>query len=494
MRKLTIVFLCLLFSALAEAQQRRPQASPQAGDPLPGLTAAQRADFNDGRGDFTEIETVAEGLGPVFNERSCAACHAAPVPGGGSRRLVTRFATRTNGAFDPLTNLGGSLVQDHAIGPPDGSTHPFRPERVPQAATIVVRRRSTPLFGLGLVDATPDATFLALAGRGDAPGRVNLVDNIRAGMKTVGKFGWKAQVPSLFQFAGDAYLNEMGITSADFPNENCPQGNCAELAFNPAPGINDDGSRVAAARPADRRRQRRRGRLPARRLRVVPRRHAPHRIEPRRRARSPDLSPLLRLPPPRHGRARRQPRDGRRQGSRDAHRAALGPAFRADVSARRAREHTRRRHPRARRAGPRVARPLRRADARRPRETDRFPAVALTHHFWHNGGLTHATEAPMSAVIHHDDGRVELQSLDRIESSPLYNEDLAPVPVARRNWSAYNYAALWISMAHCIPTYMLSSGLIGAGMNWWQALITILLGNTIVLIPILLNSHPGTKY
>ncbi|MEK6374292.1 MAG: NCS1 family nucleobase:cation symporter-1 [Acidobacteriota bacterium] len=97
-------------------------------------------------------------------------------------------------------------------------------------------------------------------------------------------------------------------------------------------------------------------------------------------------------------------------------------------------------------------------------------------------------------VIQHPDGRVELQSTAEIEKSPLYNEDLAPVPVAKRNWTTYNYAALWISMAHCIPTYMLSSGLIGAGMNWWQALITILLGNSIVLVPILLNSHPGTKY
>jgi CxxC motif-containing protein (DUF1111 family) len=247
MRNLMIVTLCLTVSVAAEAQQqRRPQPTPQAGDALPGLNAAQLAAFNDGRGDFTEIESVADGLGPVFNERSCAACHVAPAPGGGSRRTVTRFATRTGGVFDPLTNLGGSLIQDHAIGPPDGSIHPFRPERVPQQATIVVRRRSTPLFGLGLVDATPDSTFVALAGRGDTPGRVNLVDNIRAGMKTVGKFGWKAQVPSLFQFAGDAYLNEMGITSADFPNENCPQGNCAELQFNPAPGINDDGSGVAA--------------------------------------------------------------------------------------------------------------------------------------------------------------------------------------------------------------------------------------------------------
>ena len=94
------------------------------------------------------------------------------------------------------------------------------------------------------------------------------------------------------------------------------------------------------------------------------------------------------------------------------------------------------------------------------------------------------------------DGRVELkpEAFEEISASPLFNRDLAPVKVSERNWTTYNYAALWISMAHCIPTYMLSSGLISAGMNWWQALITILLGNSIVLIPILLNSHPGTKY
>ena len=97
-------------------------------------------------------------------------------------------------------------------------------------------------------------------------------------------------------------------------------------------------------------------------------------------------------------------------------------------------------------------------------------------------------------VVHHADGRVELRDPSTIEASRLYSEDLAPVPVAKRNWTTYNYAALWISMAHCIPTYMMSSGLISAGMNWWQALITILLGNIIVLVPILLNSHPGTKY
>ncbi|MBI3265039.1 MAG: NCS1 family nucleobase:cation symporter-1 [Acidobacteria bacterium] len=101
---------------------------------------------------------------------------------------------------------------------------------------------------------------------------------------------------------------------------------------------------------------------------------------------------------------------------------------------------------------------------------------------------------PSSSQIERPDGRVELVDTSRLERSVLYNHDLAPVPIARRNWTTYNYAALWISMAHCIPTYMLASGLMAEGMSWRQAIMTILLGNTIVLVPILLNSHPGTKY
>ena len=103
---------------------------------------------------------------------------------------------------------------------------------------------------------------------------------------------------------------------------------------------------------------------------------------------------------------------------------------------------------------------------------------------------------PASAhpTIEHPDGRIELRAPEALARSALYNADLAPVPVARRTWSTWDYAALWISMAHCIPTYTLASGLIGDGMSWWQALGTILLGNLIVLAPILANSHPGTKY
>jgi NCS1 family nucleobase:cation symporter-1 len=80
------------------------------------------------------------------------------------------------------------------------------------------------------------------------------------------------------------------------------------------------------------------------------------------------------------------------------------------------------------------------------------------------------------------------------ENSSLYNEDLAVVPKEKRTWGTWNYAALWISMSLCIPTYMLASSLIGGGMNWWQAILTIFLGNTIVLVPMILNGRAGAKY
>jgi CxxC motif-containing protein (DUF1111 family) len=259
MRRLTIVFLSIVLSLVLYAQERRRAVAPlapesvaqNAGASLTGLTATEMAAFNAGRGAFNRDAAVASGLGPVFNDSSCGACHDGPAAGGGSNRNVTRFARRVNGVFDSLAELGGSLVQNRAIGARTGSAHNFAPETVPAQATIVTQRRTTPLFGLGLVDATPDAFFIALASaeaaRADGTaGRVNMTDNIRAGTKTVGRFGWKAQVPTLFQFAGDALLNEMGITTPDFPNENCPQGNCSELAFNPAPGINDNGSTPAA--------------------------------------------------------------------------------------------------------------------------------------------------------------------------------------------------------------------------------------------------------
>ena len=81
-----------------------------------------------------------------------------------------------------------------------------------------------------------------------------------------------------------------------------------------------------------------------------------------------------------------------------------------------------------------------------------------------------------------------------LSASPLWNHDLAPTPIERRTWSTYNIAALWIGMSVVITTYTLASGLMSQGMNWWQAMVTILLGNVIVLIPMVLNAHAGTRY
>ena len=81
-----------------------------------------------------------------------------------------------------------------------------------------------------------------------------------------------------------------------------------------------------------------------------------------------------------------------------------------------------------------------------------------------------------------------------LSASPLWNDDLAPTPLARRTWSTYNIAALWIGMSVVITTYTLASGIMQQGMNWWQAMLTILLGNAIVLVPMILNAHAGTKY
>jgi nucleobase:cation symporter-1, NCS1 family len=88
----------------------------------------------------------------------------------------------------------------------------------------------------------------------------------------------------------------------------------------------------------------------------------------------------------------------------------------------------------------------------------------------------------------------DVTNISGVSNSSLYSEDLAPVSQSARSWGTWNYAALWISMSLCIPTYMLASSLIEGGMNWWQAILTIFIGNTVVLVPMILNGHAGAKY
>lgn len=202
-----------------------PQLNP-LGQPLAGLTAAELAAFNEGGVEFRNVETVAGGLGPIFNDVSCVACHDAGGTGGASRRTVTRFGRTVNGVFDPLDSQGGSLLQERSI-------NPGIREVVPREANTVARRVTTPLFGAGLIEAIPDSTIvLGTLGRKPAgiAGKVSVVRDVVSGINRIGRFGWKAQAATLLAFSGDAYRNEMGITNRFFPTENAPNGNAALLA------------------------------------------------------------------------------------------------------------------------------------------------------------------------------------------------------------------------------------------------------------------------
>lgn len=174
--------------------------------------------------------------------------------GGGTNRTVRRFGRLDRGVFDSLAELGGSLIQSRGIGSVTtvAATHDFVGERTPPDEMVTTLRRSHALQGFGLVDAVPDDTWGAIAqtqlqADPSTAGRVNIVLEISTGRAAVGTFGWKAQVPTLMQFAGDALLNEIGITNPLFRDEACPQGDCwAALDFNPAAAMNDDGRDLEA--------------------------------------------------------------------------------------------------------------------------------------------------------------------------------------------------------------------------------------------------------
>lgn len=220
--------------------------------PVDGLTPAQQAAFSNGARMYLRFFSTAEGLGPVFNAQSCVVCHSFQADRAGTR-LNTHFGVRQGDAFDPLTEHGGALIQVASIGRVTTSAglHEFAGEVVPREANVTATRQTQPLQGLGFVDAVPDDTWVALAEHEYAAdpstaGRLHMVADPTSGTTAVGKFGWKAQVASLRQFAGDALLNEIGITNPGFPQEVCPQGDCRALAFNPRPSRNDDGTAVNA--------------------------------------------------------------------------------------------------------------------------------------------------------------------------------------------------------------------------------------------------------
>lgn len=250
------------------------------GDRLSGIDADE---FAEARATFMDVESINDGVGPIFNERSCAGCHSNGAVGGAGENIERRFGRFVNGIFDPLANLGGTLRQLFSVGNfnnpnlPAGSRGRCQagnptlcciPVEVdpPQATVRNVGRLTTPLFGLGLVDAMPDSFFDQLAAAEPAAIR-GLVNRVRIifpdprdpaqsrGALGVGRFGWKAGIRGLVQFSADAYSNEMAITTQscvrgtsilDFAVENAPNApngsvpaGCDDLApFQPQANVN----------------------------------------------------------------------------------------------------------------------------------------------------------------------------------------------------------------------------------------------------------------
>ncbi len=188
-----------------------PQVKP--GDPLPGITPVEFTEFRLGLDDFTEVETVEDGLGPAFNGTSCAVCHNVPAIGGTGLILETRAAYRDpSGEFRALNSAGDTLI--HLFSVPPHACQPITPD----AANVVAHRQAIPLFGAGLVEAIPDETIRDLEDPFDrnndgVRGRAALVVDLATGERRVGRFGWKAQHATLLAFGADAYRNEMGITN-----------------------------------------------------------------------------------------------------------------------------------------------------------------------------------------------------------------------------------------------------------------------------------------
>jgi CxxC motif-containing protein (DUF1111 family) len=223
------------------------------GNPLPGLTTDELLKFSAGKAQFQVIDGPAEGLGPLFNAQSCFACHTQPAtlapsttsgvssnpqvttPGGASAFTESR-AGRLNpdGSFNPLANEDGTLFKLSSLTPASQ-------EIVPADATIVAHRKTTPLFGSGLIEAIPDATIAAGVHNpavDGVTGKVALLSDAvtmtiaKGGVgpsNFVGRFGWKDQEATLLAFAGDAYLNEIGVTNRFFGTDLAPDGNQALL-------------------------------------------------------------------------------------------------------------------------------------------------------------------------------------------------------------------------------------------------------------------------
>jgi CxxC motif-containing protein (DUF1111 family) len=199
--------------------------------------------FNDNRFIFEEVEGIADGLGPTYNAQSCAECHQNVVTGGASQ-IAEHRTGRVDASGGFFESLGGSLIHSRA-------TNSAIVERVAFEDDVRTFRISTNTLGNGFVECVANETLLAI--RDAQPtairGTAIMVPALEGGnTMRVGRFGWKNQHASLESFSADAYLNEMGITSPLFPDENTSAGRNVGFGtgFDPVPEPEDEGEDVEA--------------------------------------------------------------------------------------------------------------------------------------------------------------------------------------------------------------------------------------------------------
>ncbi len=203
--------------------------------------------FDENRALFEEVETVADGLGPTYNAQACSECHQNVATGGASQIAEHRTgrADAASGGF--FESVGGSLIQSRA-------TYPDIVERVAFEDDVRTFRISTNTLGLGYVECVSNETLLAIrdAQPAELRGTAVMVAVLEANSSPrVGRFGWKSQHASLQSFAADAYLNEMGITSPLFPEENTSSGRPVAFGtdYDPVADPEDDGEDVERRLP-----------------------------------------------------------------------------------------------------------------------------------------------------------------------------------------------------------------------------------------------------
>ena len=227
---LVLAVFCVSDATSAPQDSNATILQPIAGDPLPGLSPEELARFESGLLAYSTPLTIEQGLGPIYNKRFCGACHSQPLGGAGVITVIN-FGRFENNTFDPMEHLGGPVLQSEVI---PGVDLACGPEDVPPLTNVVSPRLTLGTLGYGLIEAIPEEEIIAGADPEDLNG-----DQLRGiarmvmaredvglpgAVEKVGRFGWKAQAPTVLTFSIGASKEELGLTSPFMPLESLPNG------------------------------------------------------------------------------------------------------------------------------------------------------------------------------------------------------------------------------------------------------------------------------